>query len=62
MEEGHEATVIAESGILSNLSKPNIFVPTQLLTLQDAKVKYGCTDLAQPGACKKAPFFLRKAG
>lgn len=43
IEEGHEATVIAESRILSNFSKPNLFVPTQLLTLQDAKVRCKAT-------------------
>lgn len=40
VEEGQEATVIAESRLLANFSKPNPFVPTQLLTLQDEKV--GC--------------------
>ncbi|CAN0213393.1 unnamed protein product [Ectocarpus sp. 6 AP-2014] len=40
MEEGQEATVIAESRLLANFSKPNSFVPTQLLTLQDAKCVY----------------------
>lgn len=30
--------MIAESRILSSFSKPTLFVPTQLLTLQDAKV------------------------
>eukprot|EP00903_Cladosiphon_okamuranus_P018322 g16856.t2 len=40
VEEGHEVTLIAESRILSNFSKPNLFVPTQLLTLQDTKCIY----------------------
>lgn len=31
--------MVAESRILSSFSKPNLFVPTQLLTLQDAKVR-----------------------
>ncbi|CAM9881757.1 unnamed protein product [Pylaiella littoralis] len=40
VEEGHEATVVTESHILSGFSKPNLFIPTQLLTLQDAKCLY----------------------
>lgn len=38
VEEGSDVNVVAESTILRNLSKPNAFIPTQLMTLQDTKV------------------------
>lgn len=38
VEEGSDATIVAESTILRNLSKPSAFIPTQLMTLQDTKV------------------------
>lgn len=38
-DEGSQNNVIAESRILASFTKPNVFVPTQLLTLQDTKVR-----------------------
>lgn len=40
VEENSVAPILAESRILASFSKPNPFISTQLLTLQDGKV--GC--------------------
>lgn len=39
VEEGSEGTVIIESQILASFTKPHACITTQLLTMQDTKVR-----------------------